>query len=127
MIATNENHTIREFCEKAFLHVGIELAWEGGGDQEKGIARTVGGAPPYGQASQNQSEQHDLREGEVVIEIDPAYYRPTEVETLLGDYSKAKRQLGWEPKVKFDELVRIMVEYDYKKAKYEKYKREYKE
>ena len=127
VIATNENHTIREFCEKAFFHVGIELAWVGDGDQEKGVARTVGDAPPNGHASQNHSEQHDLREGEVVIEIDPAYYRPTEVETLLGDYSKAKRELGWEPKVKFDELVRIMVEYDYKKAKYEKYKREYKE
>jgi len=127
IIATNENHSIREFCEKAFLHAGIELIWEGKGDQEKGIIRRIRNTLPIGQMQFNRGGQNELSERQIVIEVDPAYYRPTEVETLLGDYSKAKKELNWEPKVKFDELVQIMVEYDYKKAKYEKYKKEYKE
>jgi GDPmannose 4,6-dehydratase len=127
VIATNENHTIKEFCEEAFLQAGIELIWEGNGVQEKGIIGRISKAPPVEQTEQNHCVRNELSEGQIVIEVDPAYYRPTEVETLLGDYSKAKKELGWEPKVRFNELVQIMVEYDYKKAKYERYKRGYKE
>ncbi len=126
VIATNENHTIREFCEKAFSHLGIILRWEGKGSYEKGVIAEL---RPVIENEETRCEPENvggLRVGDTIVEIDPAYYRPTEVETLLGDYTKAKRELNWEPKVRFDELVKIMVEYDYKKSKYEKYKREYK-
>lgn len=92
VVATNEMHTVREFIEKSFGHLGIPVRWEGEGVDEVGI--------------------NDLT-GEVIVQIDPRYFRPTEVEQLLGNPAKAKRQLGWEPKVKFDELVKIMTEADY--------------
>jgi len=126
VIATNENHTIREFCEKAFSHLGITLRWEGKGKCEKGVIAELN---PVIENEETRCEHENvggLRVGDTIVEIDPAYFRPTEVETLLGDYTKAKKELNWEPKVRFDELVKIMVEYDYKKSKYEKYKREYK-
>jgi len=89
VIATGEYHTVREFCTLAFSHVGIELSWEGSGLQEKGI---------------------DAQTGEVLIEVDPRYFRPTEVEELLGDPSKARNLLGWNPKqTSFEELVRRMM------------------
>jgi GDPmannose 4,6-dehydratase len=91
VIATGETHTVREFAELAFQHVGINLIWEGHGIEEKGI---------------------DKDTGKVIVEVDPKYFRPTEVELLIGDPSKAKEKLGWEPKVKFKELVKIMVEAD---------------
>jgi len=93
VIATGEAHTVREFCEKAFAVIGKTIVWKGHGVEEKGIDRTT---------------------GKVLIEIDPKYFRPAEVEYLLGDPAKAKKKLGWEPKVKFDQLVRIMVEADRK-------------
>ena len=87
VVATNEMHTVREFIEKSFTHAGIEIEWEGGGVDEVG---------------KNKAS------GDVVVRMDKRYYRPCEVEQLLGDPAKAKRQLGWEPKVKFEELVQIM-------------------
>lgn len=93
VIATNETHSVREFCEKAFSLVDIELIWIGEGVNEKGINRKT---------------------NQVLIEIDPKYFRPTEVDILQGDATKAKQKLGWSPKVKFEELVRLMVEYDLK-------------
>lgn len=93
VIATNETHSVREFCEKAFSLVDIELIWIGEGVNEKGINRKT---------------------NQVLIEIDPKYFRPTEVDILQGDATKAKQKLGWSPKVRFEELVRLMVEYDLK-------------
>jgi len=95
VLATNETHTVREFVEEAFKVLGDEVIWEGEGVNEKGIRKS---------------------DGKLVVGIDPRYYRPTEVDLLLGDYSKAKRLLGWEPKITFRELVKIMVEADYRKA-----------
>jgi len=95
VLATNETHTVREFVEESFKVLGDEIIWEGQGVNEKGILKST---------------------GKQVVGIDPRYYRPTEVDLLLGDYSKAKHLLGWEPKTTFKELVRIMVEADYKKA-----------
>jgi GDPmannose 4,6-dehydratase len=92
VLATGETHTVRELIERAFDYVGIGIDWEGEGEKERGI---------------------DRANGAVRVEIDPRYYRPTEVELLIGDASKAKRILNWEPKVKFEELVRIMVAADY--------------
>ena len=92
VIATGEQHSVREFTERAFAHVGIELRWQGEGVGEQGI---------------------DQATGRVLVEVDPKYFRPAEVETLLGDPTKAKTLLGWNPqKTSFEELVRLMVEHD---------------
>jgi len=96
VLATNETHTVREFVEEAFKVLGEEVYWKGKGADEKGFLK-----------SSNKQ----------VVGINPRYYRPTEVDLLLGDYSKAKEKLGWEPKVTFKELVKIMVEADYRKRK----------
>lgn len=92
VIATGEQHSVREFTERAFHEVGIDLRWEGEGVEERGI---------------------DITTGRVLVEVDPKYFRPAEVETLLGDPTKAKELLGWNPsKTSFEELVRIMVRHD---------------
>ena len=92
VIATGEQHSVREFTERAFAHVGIELRWQGEGVGEQGI---------------------DQATGRVLVEVDPKYFRPAEVETLLGDPTKAKTLLGWNPqKTSFEELIRLMVEHD---------------
>jgi len=93
--ATNEMHSVREFIEHSFGHLGMQLRWEGEQAEEIGI---------------------DKGTGKVLVRIDPNYFRPTEVDQLCGDPAKAKRVLGWEPKVRFEELVKIMVEADYKRA-----------
>ncbi|MDX9943077.1 MAG: GDP-mannose 4,6-dehydratase [Bacteroidales bacterium] len=94
VLATNETHTVREFVEEAFRVLGEEIYWKGEGVDEQGFLKSSGKA---------------------VVGINPRYYRPTEVDLLLGDYAKAKAKLGWEPKVKFKELVKIMVEADFRK------------
>ena len=91
VVATGEMHTVREFIAKAFAHVGRTIEWQGEGVGEEGVDTTTGRA---------------------VVRIDPRYFRPAEVEQLLGDPSKAKRQLGWEPEVKFERLVQIMTDGD---------------
>jgi len=94
VIATGEMHTVREFCTLAFKEGGIELRWEGEGVNEKGI---------------------DVKTGRVLVEVDPKYFRPSEVEQLLGDPTKAKTLLGWNPiSTSFNELVKIMVQNDLK-------------
>lgn len=93
VVATNETHTVREFIEESFGLAGIQIEWKGKGDKEQGI---------------------DAKTGKVLVAIDPKFYRPTEVEILIGDPVKAKKQLNWEPKVKFRELVKIMTEADCK-------------
>ena len=92
VIVTGEYHSVREFCSLAFKEAGIELRWEGTGVDEKGI---------------------DVNTGKVLVEVDPKYFRPAEVEQLLGDPTKAKELLGWNPtKTSFPELVKIMVKHD---------------
>ena len=92
VIATGEMHTVREFCTLAFAEAGIDIKWEGTGVEEKGI---------------------DKATGRVLVEVDPKYFRPAEVEQLLGDPTKAKTLLGWNPrKTSFEELVKLMVEHD---------------
>ncbi|MBP5412940.1 MAG: GDP-mannose 4,6-dehydratase [Bacteroidales bacterium] len=94
VIATGEMHSVREFCTKAFACCGIALQWQGEGVEEKGVNKAT---------------------GEVLVEVDPRYFRPAEVEQLLGNPAKAKQKLGWNPrKTSFDELIRIMTEYDMK-------------
>ena len=96
VIATGEQHSVREFAALAFRHAGIELMWQGEGVDEKGI---------------------DRASGRVLVEVSPDFYRPTDVVNLLGDPSKARRELGWNPTAtSFEEIVRRMVEHDMKKA-----------
>jgi GDPmannose 4,6-dehydratase len=91
VLATGEEHSVREFVENAFGCIGRKIEWRGSGVTEQGI---------------------DTRDGRVLIEIDPRYFRPTETDALLGDPSKARQKLGWKHKVSFDQLVREMVESD---------------
>lgn len=93
VIATNETHTVREFVELAFKQVGIQLEWRGAGVEEKG---------------------YDKATGKLLVDVNPRYFRPSEVEYLWGDCSKAERELGWERRTSFVELVYMMVDYDMK-------------
>jgi len=91
VVATGETHSVREFVELAFRLIGIEVMWEGYGVDEKGI---------------------DRKTGKVLVEVSKEFFRPAEVNILVGDYGKARERLGWEPRTSFDDLVRIMVEAD---------------
>ena len=116
VIATGQYHTVREFCTLAFKEVGIELRWEGEGVNEKGIC--VADLRDSLEFRVEGLESVGSLEGKVLVEVDPKYFRPAEVEQLLGDPSKAKNVLGWNPqKTNFEELVRIMVQHDMKKVK----------
>ncbi len=118
VVATGECHSVREFCERAFMEGGMELKWEGCGTEEVGILASVEDRPDLFSCLNSEhtckiaSAKDFLKPGSVLVRIDPRYFRPTEVETLRGDSSKAKRILGWEPKVTFQELVSIMVRAD---------------
>jgi GDPmannose 4,6-dehydratase len=94
-IATGVQYSVRDFVNAAFREVGISINWRGTGPEEKGL---------------------DASSGDILVEVDPRYFRPTEVETLLGDTSKAKEKLGWEPEITFDEMVAEMVREDLKIA-----------
>lgn len=96
VLATNETHTVREFIEETARCLDMKIVWEGEGVDEKG---------------------RDAETGKIIIEIDPKYFRPAEVDLLIGDYSKAKEKLGWEPETKFQDLVRVMAEADDAEAK----------
>ncbi len=96
ILATNKTHSIREFVEKSAQHLDFDIIWEGKGLEEKGI---------------------DKKTGKIIIDIDEKYFRPAEVNIIQGDYSKAKKILGWEPKISFEELVREMTKNDFNKEK----------
>ncbi|MCL4807504.1 MAG: GDP-mannose 4,6-dehydratase, partial [Thermoanaerobaculia bacterium] len=91
VLATGETHTVREFCEKSFAGAGITLEWEGEGVNETG---------------------RDAKSGKTLVRVDPGYFRPSEVELLLGDPTKAKNALGWQPTVSFEGLVEMMTRAD---------------
>src|SRR3990172_845609 len=113
VIATGEQHSVREFVEASFREVGIEIEWKGSGIDEKGIVSSLTLALSSALPLSSISALHI---GETLVEIDPRYFRPTEVESLLGDATKAKEKLGWQPKVGFKELVSEMVREDLKEA-----------
>jgi GDPmannose 4,6-dehydratase len=98
VVATGETHSVREFCERAFARAGMALSWQGSGASETGV---------------------DAKTGAVRVAVDPRYFRPTEVDVLLGDASKAIRQLGWSPRIGFEGLVDMMVAADLEKARQE--------
>lgn len=111
VVATGESHSVREFCEAAFQEAGMEIEWRGSGVEEVGILSSVVERDDGG-ADLGPGLALAAREGSVVVRIDPRYFRPTEVESLCGDASKAREALGWRPSVSFRELVRIMVRAD---------------
>jgi GDPmannose 4,6-dehydratase len=98
VVATGENHSIREFVEYAFKYAGFDIGWKGKGIEEKGV---------------------DQKTGQILIEVSREFFRPAEVDILLGDYAKAKEKLGWQPRTKFQDLVGIMVEADIKRIEKE--------
>jgi GDPmannose 4,6-dehydratase len=98
ILATGENHSVKEFTENAFKVIGSEIIWDGEGVNEKGI---------------------DKKSGKILVDISPEFYRPTEVEELIGNPKKAAEKLKWKPQTKFEDLVKIMVEADLKRIKYE--------
>jgi GDPmannose 4,6-dehydratase len=99
VLATGESHSVREFVDKAFAHIGRSIVWQGSGAEEKGIDKST---------------------GKVLVEVDPRYFRPTEVDALLGDASKAHAKLGWRHKTSFDTLVADMVQADMAKVEDER-------
>jgi len=105
VIATGESHSVREFVNIAFDHAGIEIEWKGKGIEEKGLIRSL---------SSTLTSSSSLGIGDAIIEIDPRYFRPTEVESLFGNATKAREKLGWEPKVRFKELAQMMFDADIK-------------
>ena len=104
LIATGITTSVREFVRMSFLELGIELVFEG--SNEKEVAKVVKCTGPS-----------ILKTGEIVVEVDPKYYRPTEVDLLIGDATKAKEKLGWIPKYNLNDLVKEMVNSDYNKTK----------
>jgi GDPmannose 4,6-dehydratase len=105
VIATGLQYSVRQFVERSAAELGITIEFRGSGEAETGVVASVSG------------KRAKCKPGDVIVRVDPRYYRPTEVETLLGDPSKAKAKLGWTPTTSFEELVREMVESDYNEAK----------
>jgi GDPmannose 4,6-dehydratase len=142
VIATGESHSVREFVDLAFREIGVEIEWKGRGIEEKGIVREISDqgasshAMGFGGRGGQRSEieraakprhlksdgiaadfsKRVLRAGDVVVEVDRRYFRPTEVDELLGDASKARKTLGWEPKITFEQMISMMVKADLEEA-----------
>ena len=123
VIATGRQYSVRDFVGLAFKEVGISITWKGKGIKEKGIVSSVKEQGARGKGRENGTQSnadhithHGLQRGDTVVEIDPRYFRPTEVDTLLGDASKARKRLGWKPEISFNQLVAEMVSEDLKEA-----------
>jgi GDPmannose 4,6-dehydratase len=115
VIATGKQHSVREFCEKAFACIGVKLCWKGTGVEEKGYIDEISESPILHDLPVN-NRLNRLFRGRPVVSVDPRYFRPTEVDTLLGDPTKAEKALGWKPQISFDEMIREMVVGDLKDA-----------
>ncbi len=123
VLATGETQTVRRFAELTFNNLGIELEWKGKGIDEAGIIKNIdlNKAKELIGYSLNKNNyiknfRKELKPGDVVVAVDPNYYRPTEVELLIGDASKAEKKLGWKAKTKFEELVKLMIKSDMDKV-----------
>jgi GDPmannose 4,6-dehydratase len=123
VLATGETQTVRKFTELTFNNLGIELEWKGKGVDETGIIKTIdlNKAKELIDYSSNKNNYikdftKELKPGDVVVAVDSNYYRPTEVDMLIGDASKAEKLLGWKAKTKFEELVHIIIKSDMDKV-----------
>lgn len=110
VIASGEQHSVRDFVNAAAEEIGITIKWEGTGVDEVGMIDSIA-------EHLMSNEEVSLKSGDIIVRVDPRYFRPTEVETLLGDATKAKTKLGWEPKIRFNELVAEMVRFDLEDAR----------
>jgi len=111
VIATGEQYSVRKCCELAFSEAGIKIEWKGKGISEIGIIRDI--KPPALLKKYDRRDQlRDLHQGQTVVAIDPRYFRPTEVDTLLGDPAKAREKLGWKQKISFEQMISEMIEHD---------------
>ncbi len=123
VLATGKTHTVKEFIESAFSEIGIKLDWQGKGAEEKGIIKEIhlDKGNQLLNSGNSRSEykyffSKTLKKGKTVVEIDPDYYRPTEVDLLIGNPAKAKRVLGWEAKTTFKQLIKLMIQADLEKV-----------
>jgi GDPmannose 4,6-dehydratase len=118
VIATGIQHSVREFVELAANELGIALRWEGEGVDEKGIVSAIDPLEMQRRQVWNDTRQktNALKPGDVIVHVDPRYFRPAEVKTLLGDPTKAKKMLGWEPRISFEKMVQEMIQYDLEEA-----------
>jgi len=112
VLATGETHTVREFTELTFRNLGVEIEWQGKEDNEKGIVKSFD-REKVEFFKDKLPTNIDIQKGRTIVEVSPGYYRPTEVELLIGDSAKAKAQLGWEAKTSFEKLVEIMTKADF--------------
>lgn len=110
VIATGEQYSVRQFVDTAARELGIVLRWEGEGIDEMGIVDEV-------KVPEHLKVESAIKPGDTIVKVDPRYFRPTEVETLLGDPGRAMEKLGWQAKTSFEELVHEMIEYDLNEAK----------
>ncbi len=115
VIATGEQHSVREFCEGAFLEAGIKLVWKGQGIAETGVIADIQTTELL-KKYDRRDQLRTLCRGQTVVSIDPRYFRPTEVDSLLGDPSKARRKLGWKQEISFEQMIREMVDNDLKEG-----------
>lgn len=123
VLATGQTNTVREFVEHSFNHLGVELEWKGKGVNEKGVIIKVDFDKAKKLIEYNKNSKHykydftsKLKKGQTVVTVNPNYYRPTEVDLLIGNPTKAKRLLGWKAKTKFEDLVKIMIKSDMDKV-----------
>jgi GDPmannose 4,6-dehydratase len=121
VLATGETHTVREFVDLTFKGLGVELEWQGDNEKEKGIIKNINDDLLLNGLDKIKTIYKEIilkyiRKGDIVVEVDKNYYRPTEVDLLIGDASKALNNLGWKPKTKFEELVNIMTLADFEKV-----------
>ncbi len=121
VLATGETHTIKEFVESTFLELGIEIAWQAEAENEKGVISKIDLSKAEKLAGVDKENfqfklSKELKVGQPIIKVDPNYYRPTEVDLLIGDPMKAEKVLGWKAKTKFEDLVKVMIQADLEKV-----------
>lgn len=118
VLATGKTNTVRDFVAESFMNLGVNIEWHGEEENEKGIIKSVdiekfdSLLKSSNYAANFSSKNINLKQGDVIVEVSPGYYRPTEVELLIGDPKKAKEKLGWEPKTELNQLIEIMIKSD---------------
>lgn len=123
VLATGDTRTVREFVELTFKELGVEIDWKNSGAEERGLVKSVNWkvaesliGKDKGELKLNYDFTSGLKAGDVIVSVDPNYYRPTEVDLLIGDPSKAEKILGWKAETKFEELVKLMIKSDMQKV-----------
>jgi len=119
VLATGETHTVREFVERTFTELGIELEWQDSNENEKGVVKSIDLEKAKQLVDFEDSRKNyryslssNLKKGDVIVEVDPNYYRPTEVDLLIGNPKKANTELGWKAETRFEDLVKLMIKSD---------------